>query len=147
MILKLLTATTSSKMWTRIITILISSKTFTRIIISSWRYPSPKFQNIKTATSIVKIDILNQIVVVEYKILYRAIYASESLIYLLPLNVFRIDSFNFIAKVGGHLHDDIIIRVNVFNDINVIIMRVYIFEDVVAVRSFKIIDNSFKKAR
>ncbi len=79
-----------------------------------------EFRNAEAATSIVRIDILNQTVVVEYKTLHKAIYASESLVYLLPLNIFRIGSLNFIAKVGGHLHDDIIIRVDVFDDINVV---------------------------
>ena len=69
------------------------------------------------------------------------------LIYLLPLNIFRIGSFNFIAKVGGYLYNDIIIRVNVFDDISVVIIRVYIFKDVVAVRSSKIVGDSLKKVR
>jgi|SRR6266498_1055120 len=97
--------------------------------------------------SIVKIDILNQIVIVECEIFYKVIYASKSLIYFLLFNIFRIGSLNFIAKIGGYLYDGIIIRVNVFDDINIVIIHVYIFEDVVAVRNFKIIDNSPKKAR
>ncbi len=105
------------------------------------------FRNIEAATSIVRIDILNQIVVVECETFYRAVYVSESLIYLLLFSVFRIGSFNFVAKVGGYFYDDIIIRVDVFGDISVVIIRVYIFEDVVAVRSSRIIDNFFKKAR
>ena len=102
------------------------------------------FRNIEAATSIVRIDILNQTVVVECETLYRVICASESLVYLLPLNIFRIGSLNFVAKVGRYLHDDIIIRVDIFNNISVVIIRVHIFEDVVAVRSSKIINNSLK---
>ncbi len=106
-----------------------------------------EFRNVETATSIVRIDIVNQTVVVECEIFYKIIYASELLIYLLPLNIFRIGSFNFIAKVGGYLYNDIIIRVNVFDDISVVIIRVYIFKDVVAVRSSKIVGDSLKKVR
>jgi len=101
------------------------------------------FRNVEAATSIVRINILNQTVVVECEILYKAIYALESLIYLLSFSIFRIGSFNFVAKIGGHLQDGIIIRVNVFDDISVVIMRVYIFENVVAVRSSRIVGNFF----
>jgi len=105
------------------------------------------FRNIKTATSIVKIDILNQTVVVECEILYKTIYASELLVYLLLLSIFRIGSLNFVAKIGGYLFDDIIVRVDVFDDINIVIMRVYIFEDVIAIRSSRIVRNSLKKTK
>ena len=106
-----------------------------------------EFRNVETATSIVRINILNQTVVVECETFYRAICASKLLVYLLPFNIFRIDNFNFIAKIDEHLHDDIIIRVDIFDNINVVIIRVYIFEDVVAVKNSKIIDNSSKKTR
>ncbi len=77
----------------------------------------------------------------------RDVYTQTTIKTIEPLSIFRIGSLNFIAKVGGYLHDGIIIRVDVFDDINVIIIRVYIFEDVVAVRSFKIVGNSPKKTR
>ncbi len=98
-------------------------------------------------TSIIKIDILNQIIVIECEILYKVIGASESLVYFLLFSICRKDCFNFIAKFSGYFYDGIIIRVDVFDDISIVIIRVYIFENIIAIRSLRIVCNSLKKAR